>query len=297
MPVAPSPRNLRIAIPEDELRDLYVAQGLTLEQIAQRFGLAATTISRRFADLGITPRPRGPSRGGPQSPDQQRLWSEELAYVVGLIATDGNLSRKRGALSITSNDVDLLEAVHGWVNLRGRIRPNVGGYGHRCHRLAWYDRQLYEWLLTIGLTPAKSLTLGPLAVPDEYFRDFFRGCIDGDGSIVTYVDRHNTFKNPAYVYTRLFLSIVTASQRFAEWLRATNSRLRGVSGSLAVRRVPGRHDIFCLRYAKRESLSLLRWIYHLPDVLCLERKRIIAAPFLRPQEPPRQRRPGRPMVG
>ena len=33
------------------------------------------------------------------------------------------------------------------------------------------------------MTPEKSLTLGPLAIPDEYFPDFFRGCIDGDGSI------------------------------------------------------------------------------------------------------------------
>src|SRR2546423_10250786 len=37
-----------------------------------------------------------------------------------------------------------------------------------------------------GLTPAKSLTLRPLVIPDEYFAEFFRGCIDGDGSVVVY---------------------------------------------------------------------------------------------------------------
>ena len=297
MPTAPSPHNRRAALLEAELRDLYVAQKLNIEQIAERFGLAPTTISRRFADLGIPARRRGTVPGKRYGPEgRQCQWTADLAYAVGLIATDGNLSPKRGALSITSNDVDLLDAVRSRLDFRARIRPHVGGYGLRCHRLIWHDCVLYEWLLTIGLTPAKSLTLGPLAIPDEYFADFFRGCIDGDGSIVTYVDRYNTFKSPAYVYTRLFVSIVTASRRFAEWLQAVVRRLLGLSGSITVRRSPGKRDIFCLRYAKAESLSILRWLYHSPDVLCLERKRVIAVPFLRSPEPVQRRGPGRPMV-
>jgi hypothetical protein len=61
---------------------------------------------------------------------------------------------------------------------------------------------LYDALLTIGLTPAKSLTLGPLAIPDDYFPDFFRGCIDGDGSVLVYTDRYHAAKNERYVYRR-----------------------------------------------------------------------------------------------
>jgi AraC-like DNA-binding protein len=255
MSTAPSPRNLRAALSDAELRALYVDQKLTIEQIATRFGLGPTTISRRFADLGIPARRRGTVPGKRYGSEGQPCrWSAELAYAVGLIATDGNLSPKRGALSITSNDVDLLEAVRSRLDLRARIRPHPGGYGHRCHRL------------------------------------------DGDGSIVTYVDRYNTFKSPAYVYTRLFVSIVTASRRFAEWLQTAIRRLRGASGSLAVRRSAGKRDIFCLKYAKGESLSILRWMYYRPGVLCLERKRVIAIPFLRSPEPSRRRGPGRPMV-
>ncbi len=148
----------------------------------------------------------------------------------------------------------------------------------------------------IGLTPAKSLTLGPLAVPDEYFMHFVRGCIDGDGSIVTYVDRYNTFKNPAYVYERLFVSIVSASTRFLIWLRTTVQHLIGVWGHLTVKRAAGRNDIWRLRYAKGESLTLLRWMYDAVDVPCLSRKREIAAPFLTRRELAARHGPGRPMV-
>jgi hypothetical protein len=285
----------RHRITEAELRELYYAQGFTMVQVASNFVVAPTTILRRFRDLGIRARPRGPVPDS-RSATAPIEWTADLAYAVGLIATDGNLSRKPGRLSITSNDVDLLDMLRRRLNLTVPIRPHRGGYGHRCHHIAWSDRRFYDWLTAAGLTPAKSLTLGPLAIPDEHFADFFRGCIDGDGSIITYVDRYNTFKSPAYVYTRLFVSIVSASPRFVEWLQARVRCLRGLSGSLTIKRSTGRRDMWRLRYAKRESLALLRWIYYAPELLCLGRKRDIAAPFLLPRDPPCRRGPGRPMV-
>jgi len=78
--------------------------------------------------------------------------------------------------------------------------------------------------------PAKSLRLGSLRVPDEWFRDFLRGSIDGDGSIVSYVDSYNTFKKAGYVYARVYLSLVSASPPFIEWIRETLQRLVGVTG-------------------------------------------------------------------
>jgi len=176
------------------------------------------------------------------------------------------------------------------------IKPHPGGYGTCCHHLAWSDRRFYDWLVHVGLTPAKSLTLGPLAVPDADFADFFRGCIDGDGSIVSYVDRYNAFKRTSYVYTRLYVVVASASLRFIEWLGARVHALANVAGSVNVRRSEGRHDVWRLRYAKRESLALLRWIYYAEDALCLARKRLIAAPFLTPCTPPVVQRPDRPVI-
>lgn len=293
--VNPGAMETRARITEAEVRELYAIQRLTIAQVARHFAVAPTTISRRFRDLGIRARPRGPVPGC-RSSTAPIEWTADLVYAVGVIATDGNLSRKPGRLSITSNDIDFLDMLRGSLHLTVPIRPHTGGYGHRCHRIAWSDRRFYDWLLTVGLTPAKSLTLGPLTIPDEYFADFLRGSIDGDGSIVAYVDHYNTFKKPTYVYTRLYISIVSASQRFLEWLRITVRKLTGLSGSLSVRGAQERSDIWKLKYAKRESLVLLRWIYYAPDVPCLGRKRDIAVPFLRPREAPRRLGPGRPMV-
>ena len=288
-------------IDPEVLRRLYVDERLTTGEVAARLGCGATTVARRLRRFGISARPRGPSPGhaferGTATPYRRTHWSPETAYVVGLIATDGNLSGNGRSVSITSKDLDLLETVRACLGLRTEMSPVKGGYGTTCYRVQWSDRRFYRWLLGIGLTPAKSLTLGPLDIPDEYFADFLRGCIDGDGSIVTYVDRYNTPKSPAYVYTRLFVSIVSASPRFVEWMQTRIQSLRGLSGSLMIRRSAGRRDMWCLRYAKRESLAVLRWIYYAPELASLGRKRDIAAPFLRPPDSPRRRGPGRPMV-
>ena len=296
MPTAPSARNLRVEVSEAELRELYLEQSLTLDQIGARYGLAATTISRRFADLGIGVRRRGPLPGARYggAASQKWQWTAELAYAVGLITTDGCLSRDGRHLTMTSKDTDLLETVRRCLGIAARITLTTNP--RPCHRLQWSDVVFHRWLTEIGLMPAKSLRLGPLRVPDEWMRDFLRGCIDGDGSIVTYADRYNTFKKSTYVYTRVYLSLVSASPRFVEWLRDTLRRVAGVSGEVGVRRLEGRSDIWRLRYAKREAFRLLRWMYYSPDVPCLRRKYDIAAPFLVPANRVGQRRPGRPMV-
>jgi hypothetical protein len=184
----------RKAIARRELQELYVEQGFTIAEVAARCGVAPTTISRRLNDLNIHARRRGP-RSSAETVFGPLPWTADRAYAVGLIATDGNLSRKGGRLTITSNDVDLLGTVRRRLDLCAPIRPHRGGYGHRCHRLAWSDIRFYNWLRDIGLTPAKSLTLGPLAIPDNYFADFLRGCIDGDGSVLVYTDRYHIEKN------------------------------------------------------------------------------------------------------
>ena len=139
---------------------------------------------------------------------------------------------------------------------------------------------MHTWLRSVGLTPAKSLTLGPLAVPDAHFADFFRGCVDGDSSVLVYTDRYHASKNQRYVYQRLYVTLVSASRPFPEWIQATIRRLVGVAGVIETKSTPGRRPVWLLRYAKRESIRLLHWMYYAPNVPCLARKRAKAEQFM-----------------
>lgn len=263
----------------EEVRRLYLEEGLTAEAIASRLGCGASTVYRRLARLGVPRRGRGPA---PRSRTDFSAWSAPLAYAVGLIATDGNLSKDGRHMTLTSKDEDLLDTARVCLGLKVSVTSHRSRSGGRLHRLQWSDRACYAWLASIGLMPAKSLRLGPLQIPDELFADFLRGCIDGDGSIITYTDRYNTFKNPKYVYERLFVELFSASRPFLVWIHATLARLCHLRGAIITRELePPNHAISVLKYAKRDSIQLLRWIYYAPNLPCLERKRAKAMPFLR----------------
>jgi hypothetical protein len=255
---------------------MYVDERLTAHQIARRLGCTGTTVLRRLRRLGIAVRARGPlvdDRG------DWPVWTPELAYVVGLIATDGNLSPDGRHLAIPSGDRSLLESIRACLGLTNRIREECP-VSRPIYRLQWGDRVFYDWLLSIGMTPAKSLTLQALAVPDEQFPDFFRGCIDGDGSVLRYTDRYHTRKNESYVYERLYVVLVSASRPFLEWVQGSIIRLVGARGAISINRKPAARPLYALRYGKRESIPVLRWCYYAPGLPCLARKRARAAPFL-----------------
>src|SRR5918999_5900360 len=103
MRTAPSAASLRAAISAVELRDLYVTRGLTIEKVGAHFGVAAATIRRRMRDLEVDVRPRGPV----SSTRSARLgvqWNADVAYAVGIIATDGCLSGDGRHLTVVSKE-------------------------------------------------------------------------------------------------------------------------------------------------------------------------------------------------
>ncbi len=272
----------RVSIDADLLRRLYLDERLTASRIASAMGCGETTICRHLRRLSIAARPRGPIPGSPASSRVWDVgWNADVAYAVGLIATDGNLSPRRGSMSFVSKDTDQVETLRRCLGLKAPVSWSANGRGTRYPKVQWSDRTLYEWLLAIGLTPAKSLTLGPLQVPHEYFADFFRGCVDGDGSIVVYTDRYHATKNERYVYERLYVMLASASGPFVSWIRDVIRGQIAVEGALQVFRRPGRAPLWRLRYAKRESVSVLRWMYHSPGIPCLARKRDKAEAFIR----------------
>lgn len=278
------------------LKRLYVDERLTAADISARLGCSPITILRRLRRFGILARPRGPLHQA-KTLNGDINWSPNLAWAVGLIATDGNLSGDGRHMAVTSIDRDLLETLRACLDLSVAITPHYGGHGHRGLRVQWGDRHFYDWLVDIGLTPTKSLTLRPLAIPDAVFADFVRGCIDGDGSVTVYVDTYNTDKSERYVYERLYVKLVSASHLFLDWVQATIRRILSMKGSITVQRTVGRSPLWTLRYAKSESIELLRWIYYSPTVPCLARKRATAEPFLRPLGHAPARPVGRPRAG
>src|SRR5688572_14308333 len=119
------------------------------------------------------------------------VWTPELAYACGLMATDGSLSIDGRHLNLTSNDLEQLETFKKCLGLTTKIswkQSGRKGEDRWGSQIQFGDVTLYRWFLSVGITPQKTFTLGEIKVPDRYFFDFLRGEFDGDGSSHAYWD-------------------------------------------------------------------------------------------------------------
>lgn len=190
-------------------------------------------------------------------------WNSRIAYIVGLITTDGNLSPDGRHLMIVSKDVSLLKTFKRCLGLKNKIGLRRSGYTGKkdCHHVQFGNVILYKWLVNIGLMPNKTKRIGSLKIPNKYYFDFLRGHLDGDGDICRYQDQ---------VYPgseRLYIRFCSASLKHIQWLRKKIKSLLKIKGFVT----QGNH-IFYLRFAKRSSLILLPRLYPRENVPCLQRK-------------------------
>jgi hypothetical protein len=153
-------------------------------------------LNRRHKNLrayGIPIRPQG-SLGQRHVPEEVLAsWTPDLAYVVGLVTADGNLVKRNRNVILTVTDLELLDLYCGCLRLdpaiEPRLHPKQGENCKQAYTVKFTDYWYRDFLESVGLTPNKSKTLGPLKIPDQVFADFLRGCWDGDGWWST---RHNS---------------------------------------------------------------------------------------------------------
>lgn len=205
-------------------------------------------------------------------------WTHETAYVVGLIATDGCLIQGRRRIDFCTADLQLMEVYTHLVGIPGRFSTELTRRGALLYRARFKHAAFYRWLVAVGLTPRKSLTLGAIDVPDDVFASLVRGLLDGDGSITNGVWRADTTRRPSanYYWESLNARFTSASRKHLEWLSARlqgQSRVRGGSIKTTVRD-DGRR-CYQLSFGKYDSIQLLAWIYADLSALCLLRKRSI----------------------
>ena len=119
-------------------------------------------------------------------------WSDEMAYIVGLTATDGCLITGRRVINFKSGDRQLVETYLNLLGRKNRVKSHTTKIGGIVYYTQFHDSALYRWFMSVGLTPRKSLSIGAIPVPDEFLFPLARGLLDGDGSIINEVYRVDT---------------------------------------------------------------------------------------------------------
>lgn len=113
-----------------------------------------------------------------------RVTTNEQAYILGLLAADGNVADEhpRVVFGLQVKDVHMVEFVRDRLNPEATISPAV-----RKHRqfavIQITSQQMVADLARYGIVPRKSRILEWPALPGHLLRPFLSGYFDGDGWI------------------------------------------------------------------------------------------------------------------
>lgn len=193
-------------------------------------------------------------------------WSSDFAYAIGLIVSDGNVSRDGRTITFASKDIDQIENFLKALKIKNPIRAVTGGLKNKTHSTQFSDMYFWNFLNHIGIHPNKSRTIGCVAIHKDFMSDFVRGVFDGDGSFYYYWDKR--WKSSFMFY----VSIASASKVFIDWIRSEIEDMVGIRGHFSAPSPTG--TTWQLKYAKTEAKLLIRKMYEKVDCVALRRKKL-----------------------
>ncbi len=204
---------------EANIRELY-ASGLSCYRIAEILPVGRTTVlkyaveSRTISEASVLARHASSSL----NKDFFRSWSPNLAYLVGLIWTDGYLgvSTRGKQVCLAMREEDLLSRIADAIGVPCKKYKTRDSY---ICRITMGLHEIVEWFEDLGLHSGKSYSIEwPRGLPANVETGFMRGVIDGDGSF--YRSRG-----------RVLFGFVSASETFAREFRDWIASRLDVGGS------------------------------------------------------------------
>lgn len=192
--------------------------------------------------------------------DYFRLMEHPIqAYILGLLASDGNISssRPRIRLSVHQKDIELVEMV------REELAPGIPFQIDRQMVCFQFNSPIMcNDLAVLNIVPRKSLTLAwPDALPRHLINSFLLGVFDGDGWITIDQRKAMTYYTLGFISGSLpFLKRVVQEVNAAMNLPLIN-----------IGTVNGR--AYSIRYGGKSAKILSEWLHR--DLPGLIRKRML----------------------
>ena len=257
---------------KEELADLYVNQKKSLADIAGLYAVSRTAIYKKLVKYGIMQRSKSEARIEAQK--QGKLpqeffdinenffsnWSPEMAYVLGMIITDGCISKTR-TVTLSINDKDLLEKIKETMGSMHKVTPSKHQKGLYCFRFS--REKLVKDLEKLCVVPRKSHIVKFPEVPGTYLPDFIRGVFDGDGSV--FYDK----RRPKFPLRSKFMS---SSEAFIKGLQKSLEGL-GMSERTIYKQKTKNGWSYMFIYEHKNSHKLFNILYkNIENGLFLDRK-------------------------
>ena len=250
------------SISKEQLYELYINQGKSTPVIGRELGVSTNSVVYMLDKYEI---PRRSKVEGMRLVKSQNLNinidffrndSPEKFYVIGLIASDGCISKNFAKL--VSKDKELVEYLKKVTECTNAVREDlrkVNGNIQTYYRLHFSSVEMIEILNYYGITERKSLTFSHKNIPQKYLGDFIRGVFDGDGSLSVSRRKDNGARTQKF-------SIVSGSEAFAKDLHSLLLDVGISVNKISVSKRNRGNNLYCVSTSRRnEVLRLGEWMY------------------------------------
>ena len=168
---------------DDEIIKMYKS-GMPYKEMAPIIGLSDKAIRNVMYKHGVEMN-RAQFSGQPRkhkvNENYFKTWTHEMAWVLGIFVTDGNVNNKYHSISFSQKDERILMLIAELMQADYILAPI--GVTRTTPTLIINSKIIKEDLAALGIFENKSLTVPFPSVPDEFLPAFIRGVIDGDGSV------------------------------------------------------------------------------------------------------------------
>lgn len=185
-----SKRNITVDKNKDIIVDLYVNKKMSCKDISKIYSVDQSVISNRLHEWGIRVRTSSDRCNAIHSVDVHYFDSidtESKAYFLGLIASDGHVSKNGIHIGFCNQDAAILNALVQDMKSTHPISNKSNGLSKV---VVVASKMLADRLFEIGLNSHKSYGYDFYKVlshvPHNLKRHFVRGLFDGDGCFGVY---------------------------------------------------------------------------------------------------------------
>ena len=190
--------------------------------------------------------------------------THNMAYIMGLIAADGNIAKKENRIEIFLNkkDIEILEKINKEIENSRPVKIYKRSDGRDDMAKIWINSStMKKDLAHYNIVPAKTFILKPPEFLDkQYVISYIRGYFDGDGSIFL------SNNNPIW-------RIGSASRPIIEWMRTYLAEEYGIiNNKIYNEKDAENNDFYVLQYSSKNKINKLYNALYASGGLYLQRK-------------------------
>jgi len=261
---------------DNKIAQLYLREKKSLVMIGGELNLSRGIVTRRLRSKGIIPRFQK-CKPVTDRPELFDGLDPKGNYWVGFLMADGSVgtnTRVSDAASIIQlglarRDEAHVEKFKTFLGSEHKIARRRNGSSN----FQFQSQSIANKLISLGVTPKKSVRAeaNPVLVNSP---DFWRGVIDGDGSLVLHKTKYRRKRtNELVIYVRPGLELVGSKPLLTQWLTYVKKHCKTNSN------VVKHKSIFKVALSGEAAYSMIRLLYANP-IEFLDRKRKKASELL-----------------